>query len=488
MNPADQFETIALSSPHLTAIVSETSAMSYGRLNEIVWSCVSLLLNENITTGMTIGIVTQSQLSNLIISLAAFRLGVSQFTLSNIMSKKARSDMITLTKANAIVSDIPKIETGEIKLVDFTMAKINQLSAPANHTQKSNDHRTYFYLQGSGTTATARVIRYTTDEFSQSMNRDLIVRAIAPHERHYTFTSLNFLTAKRRSLAVLSVGGTIVLIEGVMGFLETCQLYAVDHLSVVAVNFRNILANIDTDNGSPQLPRLKSLWIGGSPVSNGLRKKLRKHITDNVYVTYGCNEIGEVTVASPDIQDLHPDSIGKVLPGIELEIVNNAGEKLSAEKTGLIRFRGKGMYEAYVGELNSSSNSPTTPSWFYPKDFGLMTNDGTLVFKGRADDLMIYNGINIYPREIETILEAHPAIAEVAALPLTYEFSGQIPIAVVSLKTKINEAELMDFCAKELGIKAPKKIIIFGKLPRNAAGKIKKKAIANLIKRKLKIQ
>jgi 2,3-dihydroxybenzoate-AMP ligase len=107
----------------------------------------------------------------------------------------------------------------------------------------------------------------------------------------------------------------------------------------------------------------------------GYEKKLRKHITDNAYVTYGCNEIGEVTAASPDRQDLHPDSIGKVLPGIELEIVNNAAEKLSAEKTGLIRFRGKGMYEAYVGEPNSSSNSPTTPSWFYPKDFGLMTND-----------------------------------------------------------------------------------------------------------------
>jgi hypothetical protein len=91
--------------------VSETGTMSYGCLNEIDWSCVSLLLKENIATGMTIGIETQSQLSNRIISLADFCLGIFQFTLNNIMSKQARSDMFTFTKANAIVSNIPRTDT-----------------------------------------------------------------------------------------------------------------------------------------------------------------------------------------------------------------------------------------------------------------------------------------------------------------------------------------------------------------------------------------
>ena len=486
MNPADQFEKIALSAPNLTAIVSDDASWSYASLNQLVWSCVSFLQNEKISAGMTIGIETQSQLSNLVISLAAFRMGASQFTLNNLMSKKVHTDFSTLTKADAIVSDFPLVKSSQTRSINVSIAKIRRLPPPTDFTRTNSDIDTYFYLLGSGTTSTARIIRYTSDELSQSIKRDLVARSIVPHERHYSLSPVEFFTAKRRSLAILSVGGTVVFCDEALGILELCHRFAVDHLSAVVVHFEKPLSAINTDHYNPKLPRMKSIWIGGSPVSEIMRKRLRNHLSDNIYVTYGCNEVGEVTVASSSNQDLHPGTIGHVLPGIDFEIVNSAGDKLPAGQTGLIRFRGQGMFDGYVGEPRPKQMETDDQTWFFPGDLALMTDDGTVIFKGRSDDLMIYNGMNIYPREIETVLEAHPAVAEVAALPFTVSSNGDIPVAFVSLREKTTESKLLEYCKEALNIKAPQKILILEKLPRNIAGKINKQALAEFIKKRLK--
>jgi acyl-coenzyme A synthetase/AMP-(fatty) acid ligase len=97
---------------------------------------------------------------------------------------------------------------------------------------------------------------------------------------------------------------------------------------------------------------------------------------------------------------------------------------------------------------------------------------------------MNFNGINIYPREIEISLEAHPAVAEAASLPITSNTHGQIPVAVVSLQFSATEQELLTHCQMQLGlIKAPKHIVILPKLPRNNAGKILKRDLSSLFQR-----
>jgi long-chain acyl-CoA synthetase len=115
--------------------------------------------------------------------------------------------------------------------------------------------------------------------------------------------------------------------------------------------------------------------------------------------------------------------------------------------------------------------------WFYPGDLGLLRGDGQLVVQGRHDDMIVLNGLNIFPAEIERVLERHPAVAEAAALPLASLVHGQIPVAAVVLRPgeEVSAADLRRYCHQQLGLRAPRRVLVIERLPKNSQGKTVKK-------------
>src|SRR5258707_10825094 len=96
--------------------------------------------------------------------------------------------------------------------------------------------------------------------------------------------------------------------------------------------------------------------------------------------------------------------------------------------------------------------------WFYPGALASCTAEGVLLFHGRADDMMIFNGNNIYPREVEVALEAHPAVLEAAAFPWRSPVHQDIPVAAVVAKATVDEKELVAFCRRSLGARSPRRV------------------------------
>ena len=98
---------------------------------------------------------------------------------------------------------------------------------------------------------------------------------------------------------------------------------------------------------------------------------------------------------------------------------------------------------------------------------------------GRTDDMIIRQGINVYPREIEQVLETHSSIQEAAAFPLYAKADGEVPVASVTTHDNaVNVQTLIRYCYERLGYKAPVHIEIVDKMPRNSAGKIEKKTLS----------
>jgi acyl-coenzyme A synthetase/AMP-(fatty) acid ligase len=105
-----------------------------------------------------------------------------------------------------------------------------------------------------------------------------------------------------------------------------------------------------------------------------------------------------------------------------------------------------------------------------------------LIFHGRADDMMILDGINIFPREIELTLESHPRVREAVAFPVLHPVHKDLPAALVVLSGASSEAELISFCRERIGVRAPSRITILPEIPEQFRGKVMRRDFFPLLR------
>jgi len=211
-----------------------------------------------------------------------------------------------------------------------------------------------------------------------------------------------------------------------------------------------------------------------------LRKDICEGITKKLYILYGANEIGQITTASYGDIKKHPFTVGKVEFDIELKIMNPKGRACAPGKSGFIAVKTSPMITEYYSNPEATQKH-FHDGYFYPGDIGRLTADGQLIFEGRADDMMVYSGANVYPIEIESVLEEHPDVEEAAVFPLLDADKNHYPCAVVKLLKKVKEKELMEWCVKFLGWKHPVRIFTVDRMPRNHMGKILKRELTKQV-------
>jgi cyclohexanecarboxylate-CoA ligase len=219
------------------------------------------------------------------------------------------------------------------------------------------------------------------------------------------------------------------------------------------------------ERAETRLPDLKVFICGGASVSPQLIRSAAAYL-DNSLVTrvYGSTEVPVTTVGAPLNPDRAADTDGR--PGIaDIALVD-----------GEIRAKGPQML---LGYLHPEDNCFDADGYFCTGDLGRWTDDGYLVVTGRAKDLIIRNGENISPKEIEDLLAGHPDIAEVAVVGLPDDRTGERAVAVVVGSNTVNIAVLRQFLT-ECGVakfKMPEQVEIWDALPKNDAGKVLKHQI-----------
>ena len=168
----------------------------------------------------------------------------------------------------------------------------------------------------------------------------------------------------------------------------------VDNLHPQAIHLRN--PKTCPNKPSHFFVSLRALMPTGSIVSDRLRQRVLETLTPNLYVRYGTNETGSIALATP--QDVHAISgtVGRPLSGVQVEVVAADGMSLPTGDIGQIRIRSPGMIDHYLDDDDATKRA-FRDGWFLPGDLGKFTPDGQLIFLGRADQMMIMDGINIYP-------------------------------------------------------------------------------------------
>jgi malonyl-CoA/methylmalonyl-CoA synthetase len=220
--------------------------------------------------------------------------------------------------------------------------------------------------------------------------------------------------------------------------------------------------------GSPRLGdlgRLRLCVSGSAPLPPAVFDRLAEGSGQRVLERYGMTETG-MNVSNPYDGERRPGTVGFPLPGVELRL-GDSGE---------VHLRGPNVFGGYWGQPEATAAAFTEDGWFRTGDIGEHDVDGYLRLVGRARELIITGGLNVYPREVEDVLLEHPAVAEVAVAGLPDPEWGEIVTAWVVPAPEASppaEGELTGFAAERLArFKCPRRVVVVDALPRNALGKV----------------
>ncbi|HEX3506664.1 MAG TPA: acyl-CoA synthetase [Xanthobacteraceae bacterium] len=231
---------------------------------------------------------------------------------------------------------------------------------------------------------------------------------------------------------------------------------------------------------------LRYVIYAGAPMYREDQKRALHKLGKVLVQYFGLGEVtGNITVLPPDLHepDDGPDvkigTCGYARTGMQISIQDDSGTELPAGQTGEICVCGPAVFAGYYDNPDANTKA-FRDGWFRTGDLGHMDEQGFLYITGRASDMYISGGSNVYPREIEEKVLTHPAVAEAAIVGVPDPMWGEVGIAVCVLRrdATLDEQELLTWLAPKVArYKLPKRVFFWNELPRSGYGKITKKLI-----------
>ena len=226
--------------------------------------------------------------------------------------------------------------------------------------------------------------------------------------------------------------------------------------------------------------RLKYVTYGASPIPLELMKQAMDVLGCGFVQMYGMTETSG-TIVALDPEDHVPEgspkmrSVGTPLPGVEVKIIDEAGEEVPAGTVGEIATRSSKNMRGYYNNPDATAETIDAEGWLRTGDAGYLDEDGYLYIHDRVKDMIISGGENVYPAEVENALYSHPKIADVAVIGVPDQKWGEAVKACVVVKEgeELTEAEVIAHAREHIaGYKCPKSVDFIPALPRNPSGKI----------------
>ena len=219
------------------------------------------------------------------------------------------------------------------------------------------------------------------------------------------------------------------------------------------------------------------LFVSGSaPLLEETFKQFRERTGHSILERYGMTETN-VICSNPLNGERKPGSVGLPLSNQELRIVDDDGNDVESDVIGNIQIRGQNVFKGYRNLPEKTIEDFSSDGYFNTGDKGYLDSEGYLVIVGRNKDMIISGGLNVYPKEVETLIDELEGVKESAVIGLKDRDLGEKVVAIVIKEENsvLSEDKIIDTLKKDLaGFKVPKNIIFEIELPRNAMGKVQK--------------
>ncbi|WP_406514922.1 AMP-binding protein [Streptomyces sp. NBC_00873] len=282
--------------------------------------------------------------------------------------------------------------------------------------------------------------------------------------------------------------GAAVVVAGPrpQDIVEAARTHRATHLWLVPETLRGVLDHLDGHPAEELPDSLVEVLYGAAPLSVELYTRAARTLGCGFRQVYGLTEAGGPIVTlgpgeHPDPLGNLPETLptGRIIPGMSVRIADENGLPLPTGHTGEILVRGDGRMRGYWRDPAATA-AATVAGWLRTGDLGRLDGEGRLHLVDRLTDLIIRNGRNVYPAEIERVLRRHPAVADAAVVPVGDNEEGEVPLALVVLVpgATADRTEILGHLFERMAAyKVPKDLQIIEELPRNSTGKVQKKLL-----------
>ncbi|HEV2147691.1 MAG TPA: AMP-binding protein [Longimicrobiaceae bacterium] len=234
------------------------------------------------------------------------------------------------------------------------------------------------------------------------------------------------------------------------------------------------------------LATLRTGVVAGAPVPEELLGRIQREMVAGIRVGYGMTETGSLVSVTRD--DDPPGkqlrTVGRPLEEVEVRVIDTDGSVLPEESVGEVAVRGPGVMKGYYRQPGETSSAFTEDGFFLTGDLGMVDEEGYLHIIGRRKEMIIRGGFNVYPREVEDRLHAHPAVLDAAVVGLPHEVLGEMACAcIVPVEGAIvTGEEIKDFCREVMAdYKVPDLVRFLDSFPMTGSGKVRRVELARMI-------
>lgn len=455
--------------PEAIALRLGDRAVGYGEFDRMVARAARMLLAQGVGPGDRVAGMLAKSPEALALTLGAFRIGAVYVPVNPGFTEGELDFVLRDAEPALIVTDAP----ADLPFPNLPLAEMAGHDGPAPDLAPGGDACAAM-LYTSGTTGRPKGARMSHRNILDSFT---------------AFNQIWKITDADSFLHVLPTYHAHGLLMAVL-----CPLYAGAEVVMTArFDIDEVLRLLPGVNAMMAVPTvwgrladhpgfdgrgLRLATSGSAPLSPELYDRL---LAKGVMLAdrYGSTEAG--MIAANPVGASRRGSVGRVLPGVEMRLTDEAGAPVPAGEIGRIQARGPHVFLGYWRRPELDGGSATADGWFDTGDFGRLDAEGYLSIVGRDKDMIISGGFNVYPREVELALEQSPDIAEAVVFGLPHPDFGEGVAAAVTLApgATLDEGALRELQARTLAAyKRPKRIFVVEDFPRNGMGKILRKDLA----------
>ena len=490
-NIADLLSQSADLRPDHVAIKVDESELSYAELDRAAARVAGLLRAKGVQPGDRVGIMLPNVAHFALCYYGALRIGAAVVPMNPLLKEREVAFYLGDSEARVILAwhqfadaahagaeqaaaECVLVEPGEFEA-------LLQRCQPAGQVLDRRPDDTAVILYTSGTTGKPKGAELTHQNILR--NVEVTVDLFGLDERAVTLGALPFFHAFGQTCALnatVSVGGTLTLIPRFDAgkALAILERDAVTVFEGVPTMYAAMLHHDDADTADTSA--LEVCVSGGAAMPVEIMRAFEAKFGCEILEGYGLSETSPVASFNRRGRERKPGSIGLPVDGVEMRLVDDAGNAVAEDDVGEIQIRGHNVMKGYWHRPESTAEAIDPEGWFSTGDIARIDEDGYFFIVDRKKELIIRGGFNIYPREIEEVLYEHPDVREAAVIGIPHPELGEEVAAAVALKSGAQSTPeaLRDFVKQRVAAyKYPRRVWLVDELPKGPTGKIVKREI-----------